>query len=75
MFINQHTMEQRQERDLIDDHPPNSSVAVWNNPFCAWCLSEHGLELGNGSHGICTQHADSLLQQHRERSARRHHPH
>jgi hypothetical protein len=40
-------------------------------PQCAWCLAEQGLDFGNGSHGICPQHATLLLQQSRERSARR----
>ena len=41
-------------------------------PLCAWCLAEQGLDFGHGSHGICPQHAASLLQQSRERTARRH---
>ena len=41
-------------------------------PQCAWCLAEQGLDFGHGSHGICPQHAASLLQQSRERTARRH---
>lgn len=28
---------------------------------CAWCLQEAGQEMGNGSHGICEAHAESLL--------------
>jgi hypothetical protein len=25
---------------------------------CAWCMVEQGIELGNGSHGICAEHAE-----------------
>jgi hypothetical protein len=25
---------------------------------CAWCLSEQGMPMRNGSHGICARHAD-----------------
>lgn len=28
---------------------------------CAWCLSEQGLSMGDGSHGICQKHADKML--------------
>jgi hypothetical protein len=30
---------------------------------CAWCLTESGRELGNGSHGICEPHAELTYQQ------------
>jgi hypothetical protein len=75
MFIDQKTMEQKHEIDLIDAHSPNSYVAVWHRPLCAWCLSEQGNEPGEGSHGICTKHADVLLQQWQARSAHRRHQH
>ena len=71
MFRNQSTMEKKQESYLISDDLSSGSAA-WRSPVCAWCLCEKGLEMGNGSHGICTQHADWLLQQHRERRARCH---
>jgi hypothetical protein len=72
MFSNQSTMEKKQEGYLISGDLSSSSVAVWSSPACAWCLCEKGQEMGNGSHGICTQHADWLLQQHRARRARCH---
>jgi hypothetical protein len=72
MLASQNTMEQQQEIGLMGDYLLNSDITTWKSPLCAWCLSEQGLELGNGSHGICAQHADWLLQQYRERDARRH---
>jgi hypothetical protein len=75
MFIDQKTMEQKHEIDLIDAHSPNSYVAVWHRPLCAWCLSEQGIAAGEGSHGICTMHAGGLLKQWRERGSRRRHQH
>ena len=54
-----------------DDHPLNSDISVWYSPSCAWCLSEQGLEAGEGSHGICKQHANGLLQQQRKLRSRR----
>lgn len=38
---------------------------------CAWCLAEQGIEMGNGSHGICTRHAAEVVRQHRERKSAR----
>jgi hypothetical protein len=75
MFSNQSMVEQKQEGYQIDDDFSNNSVAGWHSPLCAWCLCEQGLELGNGSHGICTRHADWLLQQYREHRAHCHHLH
>src|SRR5689334_4835757 len=46
--------------------PTRNQVMPWQKPQCAWCLTEQGLELGNGSHGICKQHAACLLQQWKE---------
>lgn len=34
---------------------------------CAWCLSAQGLPAGDGSHGICRQHANGLLLEQRSR--------
>jgi hypothetical protein len=69
VFIDQNTLEQKQNIGLISY---NSAVVVEIRPLCAWCLSEQGLDMGNGSHGICTRHAVWILQQHRERNAHRH---
>jgi hypothetical protein len=70
MFAGQKTMRQEQERSRIGDHLFSSSITVQRSLSCAWCLSEQGLEMGNGSHGICIQHANELLQQQKDRSAR-----
>ncbi len=70
MFTGQKTMRQEQERSRVGDHLFSSSITGQHSPGCAWCLSEQGFEMGDGSHGICIQHASELLQQHRERSAR-----
>ena len=66
MFTGQNTIEQKQEKYLIDDHPFNSDNPVWHSPLCAWCLSEQGIPSGEGSHGICQNHANRLLLQHRK---------
>ena len=33
---------------------------------CAWCLQEQGLPMGEGSHGICKDHAEEQYQRCRE---------
>lgn len=41
-------------------------------PLCAWCLAEQAKEgqeteeIVEGSHGICREHADAILLQHRK---------
>lgn len=34
---------------------------------CAWCLRDAGEEMGNGSHGICSEHAEREYQEWRSR--------
>lgn len=51
---------------------PNDIIAGVAVP-CAWCLHEQGLPAGEGSHGICRQHADQLLIQWRKQR-RKHGP-
>jgi hypothetical protein len=68
VFIDQNTLEQKQDIGLVNC---NGAVAVEVRPLCAWCLSEQGLDMGDGSHGICSRHAVWILQQHRERHAHR----
>ena len=68
MFISQRTIEQKQEQRWVDDHLSNNSIT---SPLCAWCLSEQGIAAGEGSHGICKQHADSFLLQWKEHHTRR----
>lgn len=41
----------------------NEPILVMNDEeetSCAWCLTENGEELGNGSHGICVPHAQQV---------------
>ncbi len=33
---------------------------------CAWCLAEQQLPMGEGSHGICAVHAQSLYRERKE---------
>ena len=63
------TIERTQNRSLINTQL-NNVMTVCGSILCAWCLSEQGIAAGEGSHGICTQHATQLLKQWRER---RHH--
>lgn len=71
MSIGQLTIEQKQENMLIEASLWGSDAPTGQGTLCAWCLSEQGMDAGNGSHGICTQHADSILKQWRERAGRR----
>lgn len=32
------------------------------HPDCAWCRKEADQEMGNGSHGICKEHAEEEYQ-------------
>lgn len=67
MFTGQNTIEQKQE--LRDDQPFDSNDSV-QNLLCAWCLSEQGIPAGEGSHGICSKHANWLLLQQKLRRNR-----
>ena len=69
MFTGYDTMERTQESK--SDHLFNSDDSVLQNLLCAWCLSEQGIPAGEGSHGICRQHANWLLFQQKERQRRR----
>jgi hypothetical protein len=71
MFTSQNIIEQTQGKCLTDDHLFNSDIPVWHSPLCAWCLSEQGIPAGEGSHGICKQHASNLLLQQRAIRRRR----
>jgi hypothetical protein len=74
MFTGQNVIEQKQERHLRDDHPFNIDNPG-RGPVCAWCLFEQNIPAGEGSHGICRQHADQLLLQQRKlRSGHRRRP-
>jgi hypothetical protein len=71
MCIDQNTLTQRQARSLGKSSSLHNNVMPQHKPQCAWCLSEQDIEPGNGSHGICVQHAAFLLKQWRERNASR----
>jgi hypothetical protein len=71
MFTGQNTIEQKQEKCLMDDHLFKSDNPGWPSPLCAWCLSEQGIPAGEGSHGICKKHANWLLLQRRTLRNRR----
>lgn len=66
MFIGQYTVEKKQDKCSIDHLSKRES----SSPLCAWCLSEQGIAAGEGSHGICKQHADNFLIQWREHRSR-----
>lgn len=38
---------------------------------CAWCMIEQGIELGEGSHGICPTHAEEQWNKWQELKASR----
>ena len=51
-------------------------VLVWTGTDederdCAWCMTEQGQDLGNGSHGICPLHSAQILQQYKLDKAKR----
>lgn len=72
MWSNQTLVGQKQEDFLGNDAMSASFVMTGHSPQCAWCLCEQGIELGNGSHGICPEHAEMILREYRERRMRRH---
>jgi hypothetical protein len=51
-----------------DNTQYSSSIDETYDTQCAWCLQEQGLPMGDGSHGICADHANEMIQ-----SARRRH--
>jgi hypothetical protein len=75
MCIDQNTLTQGQARSKGESSSLPNNVMPWHKSQCAWCLAEQGLELGNGSHGICVQHAAHLLKQSRERHVGRNQQH
>lgn len=55
---------------MIDPQNYSTSIVGLVPPLfieCAWCLQEMGQEMGNGSHGICSEHAERLLAQRRSK--------
>lgn len=71
MFTSRNTAEHKQEKYLMNDHLSKGDLPVWQSPLCAWCLSEQGIPAGEGSHGICRNHANRLLVQQRRLRSRR----
>lgn len=71
MFTSHDMITQRQEKYLADAPLFNRDIPVWQSSLCAWCLSEQGLPAGEGSHGICSGHANKLLLQQRTLRSRR----
>ena len=67
MCREQMAIGREQEHGLADNNWQTNSFAAWQSPCCAWCLCEQGIEMGEGSHGICSRHADELLLQYKER--------
>lgn len=65
------TIERTQEENLAINFPLAADTPALYKISCAWCLSEQGIPAGEGSHGICAQHVEQLLQQWEERRARR----
>src|SRR5258708_7356855 len=63
MFNGSMTMEQEQERCLINDSLSREFTAAWQRSCCAWSLREQGLEPGNNSHGICLRHCAWCLRE------------
>lgn len=43
------------------DFPLNAGYVPLFPVACAWCLQEAGLPMGDGSHGICPDHAEKVL--------------
>jgi hypothetical protein len=70
---NQLTSEQAVEYAMNNACLASSSANTWSGTECAWCLSEQGLEFGNGSHGICARHATQVLKHYHEVRTRRRH--
>jgi len=56
------------DQDLIGTIPGMIDGSI-ETTQCAWCLQEHGEELGYGSHGCCADHRDQIT---RERKNRKH---
>ena len=48
-----------------DTQPPVVCPPQNMDPQCAWCLSEQGQDMGNGSHGICIPHAEQQYEKYR----------
>jgi len=73
--MSQITIEQEQKNVVagVSSMYSNGDGTAIQGTLCAWCLSEQGMMAGNGSHGICVQHAQSLLRRWRERGSRRQH--
>jgi hypothetical protein len=54
----------RADRSGAEEDNISSALPSWDG-MCAWCLEEQGMEAGEGSHGICTRHAEQVYQSYR----------
>jgi hypothetical protein len=50
-----------------EEIPQKDVVLAVEQPLCAWCLSELGKPAGEGSHGICSLHANEMIKYQKER--------
>lgn len=66
--------------NLLPPHAVQQTDAAEQSPtmltntspvLCAWCLDEQGIPQGEGSHGICPDHAQTQYQLLQARRARR----
>jgi hypothetical protein len=55
-------------KQLIDN---NTQLEPDPTPDCAWCMEEQGVDLGDGSHGICQPHANQITYQYHTRKFER----
>lgn len=49
----------------------DTMLVTYLTTSCAWCNEEAGIPQGDGSHGICDEHAEQVRQQAAESRQRR----
>lgn len=54
-------LNQPQSVSILNVSIPNGEIVLTLPVSCAWCLAEAGLPMGEGSHGICKDHAHAIL--------------
>jgi len=54
---------------VTDESTEPPTTSEWSTD-CAWCLVEQGSELGEGSHGICSPHAEAVYASYQARHGR-----
>lgn len=45
---------------IVEDETAEEPPATDDTTDCAWCNAEAGREQGEGSHGICGEHAEAV---------------